>query len=377
MINSPIANGSSPQTAKDWPGTTMSLMPSTRGFTLVELLVVIAIIALLVALLLPAVQGAREAARRIHCSNNLKQIGVAIAGYMSRDEQLPAAVTRWRNIGGEDSAAGGSGATSNQATWIATILPFLEQRNLYDLIDFSVPCNPAASRPPVYASGNNDTVLNTRLDVVRCASDSAAKPNASMEPTNYVVNSGTQRSSLPVMTGVAYMPTPGNNNLEAPFNIAVLVRATGDMIGVKPVARIRDGLSNTIFVSECVIGSPTLYAGGNAGSFSQCSQGLLPPSATPDPNVVRGDSWFFGNYNSAWSFNTAVGPNDMLFSRQGMDCMGYTYIGVLPARSRHPGGVNVTTGDGGVHFVSDSIDITVWQAYGTIAGGETAGSITN
>ena len=174
--------------------------------------------------------------------------------------------------------------------------------------------------------------------------------------------------------GQNYPALVGNNNLEAPFNI-VVIQSNGGMIGVKPVARIRDGLSNTILVSECVIGSPTYYAAGNTSSYTQCTQGLL-CSAASGVASNRGASWFHGVYNSSWSFNTTTGPNDAILSRQGTDCMGWSYVGVLPARSRHTGGVNATTGDGAVHFVSDSVDINVWQAYGTIDRGESGASIT-
>jgi prepilin-type N-terminal cleavage/methylation domain-containing protein len=333
-----------------------------RGFTLVELLVVIAIIALLVALLLPAVQGARESARRLHCSNNLKQIGVAISGYMSQRERLPAATTRRQN-------AGNSGIESNLTTWVVDILPYLEQKNLHDQVDFNV-----TSAPYPYPAGNiNHTLMNTRLDAMRCASDPASKPVAAFEPTNYVVNSGRQQNALPLI-GQNYPALVGHNNLEAPFNI-VLIKSNEGIVGMKPVARIRDGLSNTIVVSECVIGSPTYYAGSNTSSYTQCTQGLLPSGASSLASN-RGASWFYGSHNSSWSFTTTTGPNDVLLSRQGSDCMGWSYVGALPARSRHTGGVNATAADGAVHFMSDLVDINVWQAYGTINGGEIGAMIT-
>ena len=140
-----------------------------------------AIIALLVALLLPAVQGAREAARRIHCSNNLKQIGVAMSGYMSQHQRLPAATSRLQS-------PIASGVYSNLTTWVVDMLPYLEQKSLHDQVDFNV-----VSDPYPYPVGNiNLALMNTRLDAVRCASDPASKPVASSEPTNYVVNSGRQ-----------------------------------------------------------------------------------------------------------------------------------------------------------------------------------------
>jgi len=332
-----------------------------NGLTLVELLVVIAIVALLVALLLPAVQSARESARRLHCSNNLRQIGIGIAAFTELSQRLPPAVTRLHSPQ--------TGIESNHASWIALILPYLDQRNLYDLIDFQV-VHP-------YPSDNiNYEVMNVRVDAVRCASDPSPKPLATMEPTSYVVNMGRQQSGLPEITSTIYRPTTGNNNLEAPFNI-VYINPSGIKFGVKPVASIRDGLSNTIFVSECVIGWPILFAGSDVGSYNQCTQGLLPSTAVPSETYFRGRSWFFAENNASWGFNTTVGPNNLLLARQGMDCLGFTYIGYLPARSRHPGGVNVTTGDGAVHFVTDAVDLVVWQAYGTIAGGELVASIVN
>jgi prepilin-type N-terminal cleavage/methylation domain-containing protein len=142
------------------------------GFTLVELLVVIAIIGILVALLLPAVQAAREAARRMQCGNNQKQFGLAMHNYHDVYKKFPYGVLRFDN-----TAAGGNvdSWASSQITWIGRLLPYLEQQPLYDRINFSL-----------HPGTGNTAVINQELPFVRCPSDRRIKAINSRAPTNYV-----------------------------------------------------------------------------------------------------------------------------------------------------------------------------------------------
>lgn len=330
-----------------------------RGFTLVELLVVIAIIGLLIALLLPAVQAAREAARRASCTNNLKQLGLALHNYHSVYNCFPGLGTRMAD------------AFSVQAR----LLPFVEQMNLQNLIDFK---QPLYYRMPPRLNPVQAAAAKTIVPLLRCPSD--GWKDLWTDPWfgdvfaggNYMISSGSG-------TGTYYdvrCPTDG-------------MFYYGSARGFRDMT---DGSSNTVVMSETLLGlgkdlpaSPTpsrqdlqrLLGVFPAAPVRNCPGGLQ-GIVNPDlesllPSVTKWEGgrcfgWITGKARGT-IFSTYDTPNSRV-----PDLVGHGKIGFYAARSNHPGGVNALMGDGSVRFVQDSIDRDTWRALGTCAGGEVLGS---
>lgn len=333
----------------------------SRGFTLVELLVVIAIIGMLVALLLPAVQAAREAARRMQCSNNLKQIGLAFHNYHDTYNQIPPGRIYTFNYGPAIS-------------WHARILPYMEQSPLYDQIDWYK-----------YSQlTNRQSVSNKVVPSYLCPSDSGLglalwkdptgkqlqgnMPDISRGHTNYVGNIGEYWYFGMLDADAAYVTGPiltvGTPSAKTPgrgFNAVI------------------DGLSNSLAVSETIIGFPYL----NARPWSQvwppqpASQNLAnyPCSGASvwSPGKASywatGSSWFDGYASNHDTFTTWLAPNSSLWDCGGSPSWSAALFG---ARSRHPGGVNLVMLDGSTHFASDTVDLTVWAHLGNVGDGNVA-----
>jgi len=321
-------------------------MPGRRkGFTLIELLVVIGILAVLSGLLLPAVQSAREAARRAQCTNNLKQIALAMHGYHDVHQVLPPA---------KKGCCWG--------TWLVFVLPDLERQPLYNAWN-SMGCNapgiPAGFDTDLrYFGVANRTVTSTWIGTYLCPSDGTNAPISA--ETNGVVSACTSQN---------YAVNFGNSiQLQVDFQDvrfggAPLVDMGSPLTddaqpGKRPVgfASLRDGLSSTLLASEVIVG-----------------QG----------RDLRGFSW----WGDAAAFETFLAPNssfpDVLFSPYycidsppNPPCAGAT--SALPdnyaARSRHPGGVDAALADGSVRFLRNSIHIRTWRALSTTQGGELAPS---
>jgi len=306
-----------------------------NGFTLVELLVVMTIIGILVALLLPAVQAAREAGRRTQCTNNLKQLGLALQQYHYLYGCLPPGTIR--RMTAQDPSQ------TSMISWIARILPHLEQQTLYNRIDWQMePGN----------QGGNARLCGMQLAVVRCPSDRADPPIEGYVPTNYVACIGhTDHGDLREET---------DKKLRGAF----------DINSDTPFAKILDGSSNTMLVSECVIETPLIeFWDGNEDGYLEClARAPRSPIIAGEP---RGFSWFFARRNQTWSYSTWLTPNDKVF--EDSECELYARQAPFAARSRHPSGVNVLNGDGAVKSVSDSIDADLWKFSGTCAGEELPG----
>ena len=310
-----------------------------RAFTLVELLVVIAIIAILIALLLPAVQSARAAARRVECSNSMRQVALAALQHHDARSALPPASIR-------GVIAGDARWHGINNSWLAHLLPYLEQSPLADRIDWSQRGD----------SGANHAVRETPLATARCPSDGAGNVMLTFAPSNYVACYGSSTFTEQRFLGSS-LPAIFTDNLARPdgaFYIDSRVK----------FRHITDGLSHTLLVSECLVGRPTIED-QNGRSVASC---LEPAAAHAGAIEDRGASWFYSVRNQFWGFSTLLRPNDAV-GDEG-ECMSGSAVGVFAARSLHAGGVNAALADGSVQFATDDIDQQAWQALGTINGSE-------
>jgi prepilin-type N-terminal cleavage/methylation domain-containing protein/prepilin-type processing-associated H-X9-DG protein len=341
-----------------------------RGFTLIELLVVISIIAVLIALLLPAVQSAREAARRSTCVNNLKQIGLALHNYESTNNTFapPAVAT---NTGSPDQGP----------SFLVRIANQIEGGNLYNAFNFN--------NPAVYGGTNvqNTTVRNSVVNSFLCPSD-ASSPLFS--GTDYAASYGPQWNW-------------GDTNSGA-VQTGAFAYATGSAI-----ASFTDGMSNTVMVLEVLRGdldtkktnadaydSATGFAGNNLSTFpadvanlrtilTSCialrtsdngSGGLDNSTGTGNAASRQWTAahvyWASGRVAIGAIANMALTPNSTSpdCSSWNFNNLGPNAQGIWGSRSNHPGGVNALFGDGSVKFIKNSVSETTWWAIGSKNGGE-------
>jgi prepilin-type N-terminal cleavage/methylation domain-containing protein/prepilin-type processing-associated H-X9-DG protein len=338
-----------------------------RGFTLVELLVVIAIIGILVGLLLPAVQAAREAARRMQCSNNLKQLGLALLNYESATKRLPPANggSGCRNSGVCPTATTGRSRVSG----LVFVLPYMEQTALYEQY---AAANSAAWSGAAYWTPQIPTFL--------CPSDLQFRPVANISITTYNFCGG---DAATLMCSVDELGDGRNcRNPRGIFGEYSYTR----------LAAITDGTSNTIAMSEHAtpngptsIGRAAIVGGGRTDSPASCRARFVNGVYTVAVNTdvgARGGRWADGA-SLFTRFNTMLPPN----SPSCMEADNHWLGGMYSAGSKHTGGVNAAFADGSVRFISDSIDsgnqglpenlnglspYGVWGALGSKGAGETA-----
>jgi prepilin-type N-terminal cleavage/methylation domain-containing protein/prepilin-type processing-associated H-X9-DG protein len=356
--------------------------PGRRGFTLIELLVVVAIIGVLIALLLPAVQAAREAARRSQCSNNLKQIGLAMHNYHTSNNSFPQGAslapidvpfvlspsnnpTNWSNI-----------TSWNNWSAQSLLLGYLEQAPLYSSINFNYA--PQWANNPCFFI--NSTASSTVLSIFVCPSDA------------YSGKDGWNNS---------YAASMGTTNIGYPFNDADwnnYHKSTGAFAYQRAysINGFTDGTSNTIAYSEFLVNKPTSKAvpgkatGATAGStanrvydvgtvaftaiqadWTACSTKFQSPGGAGNG---PGSEWATGAMGYTM-FNTIVPPNGggtIKWSACRMDCcVQAQHADYVNAMSNHPGGVNVALADGSVRFIKNTIAVPTWWALGTKDNGET------
>jgi len=340
-----------------------------RGFTLIELLVVIAIIAVLIGLLLPAVQKVREAAARMKCSNNLKQIALAVHNYESTNGNLPPSGAKW--VG------------SSPVAMVVILLPYVEQANLYNLWDFNYELN---------SSTQNAAARDGQVPFLLCPSDPSGKAQ--------VDNSGNGLNSA-------------NNNYFACIGAtADLYSTDGTRVGIfnhqrtttggvttvtskLPITGITDGTSNTALWSETKRSTATTaYDFTNVYLLPLTDPGYSVTNIQQGPTFnetnsaapIQGNTWrcnawdypptnrisyrglqYYRGLPALSTYTHTIPPN-----YNGFDCGDVTTFNTahIAARSYHSGGVNVVFADGSVHFVRDSINFATWQALGTRSGGE-------
>ncbi|MCL2005987.1 MAG: DUF1559 domain-containing protein [Planctomycetaceae bacterium] len=375
-----------------------------RAFTLVELLVVIAIIGMLVALLLPAVQAAREAARRMQCTNHLRQLGIAVHNHVTTHGIMPAAMTATI----PDNVPVDSNNPESQIiaamlpqlrqfnanyfwSWsaLAELSPFLEQTNIYNTMELLHPTflmNMQTGESPITQA--NREAFGVTVGLFLCPTD-VRQPVASTAydvdnpgPTNYVF-----------CTGSGISRDGGNDALGRLWNTDGAFMARNRL----SLGALTDGTSNTVLASESILGAgaattatrPTdpraerlNYAWvNNDGAVSSArglTEALCNDAAMWNQQYPRGFSWATGEYRTG-SYNHYMLPNSRTLDciantpMQGFGEEAFTSLGLRAARSFHPGGVNVVFGDGSGRFATDSVALEVWRAAATRAGGEAMG----
>jgi prepilin-type N-terminal cleavage/methylation domain-containing protein len=363
-----------------------STNPRRFGFTLVELLVVIAIIGVLVALLLPAIQAAREAARRTQCTNNVRQLALAFLNYESSKKGFPHMAKYWCNAataGCEEGYGGGPGGWYDDHGWYIPVMPYIEQAHITSLGNPNAPLS----------AGVNQFVRKAMIPMFACPSDIGLQRNEwnidtwARIRTNYVVNAGN------TVYGQWHVnaPIPGTA-LTGPTRFLGAPVKPKD---VTPLSEISDGTANTLLFSEIYV-LPETDAWGGPYSDSQTAlggqtfTGWRTPNAQVSDCLCRVGGWQGGpGVEAAFRSAGLVFPN---YPPDQAPCHGASVVtaGALRnpdttwmfddvggtkqqyqiARSRHLGGVNSARSDGSVKFYNDGIDPLVWNGLSSAAGEE-------
>lgn len=340
--------------------TRETIISRPAGFTLVELLVVIAIIGVLVALLLPAVQAAREAARRTQCSNNLRQFSLGCLTHEGANKRLPAGFT---TMPGGDT----------HHTWAAYVLPYLEQGAMFSNIDFKI-----ASWEAWLKLGGGDKQypqlpwLWTQLDMHLCPSDQPRNIHTDVPRAfahgNYLANIGWPSAWPQIESTAAYETRQAklitdnasdaaqSADLRGPFDKVFSTQNKG-----LPLKDITDGTSNTVMLGEV-----RQFPGNDGRGLLYLGSGLYNHYFTP--NTASKDEMEFCNPGDVTG---GVNPSAPCSAARGAPPRWTAQT----SRSNHAGGVNVSFVDGRTTFISDGVDVAVWRRISTRAGGEVASEL--
>lgn len=300
-----------------------------RAFTLIEVLVTIAVIGVLVALILPAVQSAREAARRSTCSNNLRQLGIALHSYGTALGSFP------------------NGLNGMQFSLHVMLLPYLEQRDLYNTINMSGTSAPGPNMV-------NGTAVRTVVSVLLCPSDGSQAAGGS--GTNYAG-----------CLGYGYQVHKDNGFFIHTQTESVPVTVPDGSSSTVAIAEVLRGYNNKQLSHDrkrFVFNTPGMTARSQLDAFAETCRSYTLSSGDVPPGFGRGLNWLDGQLGDTLYTNLLT-PN----SNSCMNGMQPSE-GAWTATSDHPGGVNALFGDGHVHWISQAIDISVWRALGTRNGGE-------
>jgi len=316
-----------------------------RAFTLIELLVVVAIIAILVSLLMPAVQSAREAAARAQCMNNLKQIGLALSSYEGIAKAYPPG-SMWRTTGDIQTAKNAKLGEN----WVILILPHLEKQALYNSINFQKFMPDAA----------NATARATPLAIMRCPSDTFAtvpfNGTGSNQGSNWARGCYAANSALGYMTVTTHGVNSAASHLSQGWNDKRLRGVMGANTS-STVSEISDGLSNTVFVAEVRAGVVPIDARGtwamSGGGSSLWAHGYVGDASGPNSLEIEAD-----DVERCSEIQAAMGgATALVFKRMPCSSGGYPNF-QQSARSMHADGVMSLFGDGSVHWLSESIEVS-------------------
>ncbi len=333
---------------------------SRRGFTLIEILVVIAIVGLLIALLLPAVQSAREAARRTQCVNNIKQLGLALHQYVDSTGVLPPTMSL--------AGSGTKVAWTNGWSVQMRILPAIGQDPTYNAINFSV----------AYQQHENTTATGVVIATFLCPSEANQQPTSHQTFGNVGVNN--------------YGWCMGDWFVWGGFGGQSPNRSAFGPNQSRRWADFTDGLSQTMLLAEVKSYQPYLRDCGGLSKINDPSSvpppGVDPSLVVPEYNggacTLKPDGhaeWVDGGVHhtgitTAWTPNRVTGgtPGRDLDINGQREKVGGPTFAAITARSYHPGGVNVLLGDGSVRFVKSSVAGATWRGLGTVSGGEVIGA---
>ncbi len=329
-------------------------MPSgNRGFTIIELLVVVGVIAVLAGLLLPAAQMVRETARRTHCANNLRQLGLATLHFESAFEYLP---TSWK------PSAGNNGWSAQ-----AQVLPFAEQSNLYDQINFAK--SYADPSQTIAVAGVNIPLASFRIPFLLCPSEPNDRVRNASDgsPVHYPLNYGAN-----IGTWLVHNPATQQSG-DGVFGV----------IERRRVAEVRDGLSNTLMFAEVKAYNPYFRNAKLPGTLALPTPAEIVASAGDFKSTSGHTEWVDGRCHQS-GFTGVFPPNteirfeldgaqydvDWTNIQEGISDSLITFAAIT-ARSHHPAGVNICRADGSVSFMNEQIELIAYRALVTRAGRET------
>ena len=324
-----------------------------RGFTLIELLVVIAIIAVLIGLLLPAVQKVREAAARMSCSNNMKQLGIALHSYHDANNRMPPG-------GGDDTPPFGTTTSGWGSSWKVYILPYIEQDNLYRQWQFN-------SWSSGWQNANNLSLVN-RVNIKTYRCPSSTLPDFHPNSTTNVTTSLQMFTSYVGVAGTS-IDTPRNTNIGCCNGSGNINGGSGILNSNSQVTMVSvtDGLSNTILVGEqsdhLRDGNNQPIIGGNGAITSQGPHGWVMGAGGGGVGASNGERQF-NIVTTRWPINQrGLGNSSVNGTNENSGSN-------IPFSSSHTGGAQMLMGDGSVRFMTASTSLQTLQSLSTRAGGE-------